>query len=215
MADATLAPDQLGVFRSELAPKQMAHLVVKTARFGETIRFYRTMFAAEIAFRNRRFCFLTYDHEHHRIAIIRMPRPLRVLGALNRIGRKFYGIDHVAYTFEDLHQLMKVYERMKRVGYRPLWATNHGTTTVLYYEDPDGNRLELQVDNFDTPEELQAWYASGAFERNNVGVNFDPELMLEQLRAGVPEKELKKQGAAWPKGRRQISGFRAINWRTL
>ncbi|RMF17896.1 MAG: biphenyl 2,3-dioxygenase [Candidatus Dadabacteria bacterium] len=215
MAEPTLATDQLGVFRSELAPKQMAHLVVRTARFHEAIRFYRTMFGAEIAFANRRFCFLTYDHEHHRIAIIRMPRPLRLLSHFNRIGRKFYGIDHVAYTFENLHQLMRVYERMKAAGYQTLWATNHGTTTVLYYEDPDGNRLELQVDNFDTAEELQQWFASGEFEKNNLGVNFDPDLMLQQLRAGVPEKELKRQGAAWPSGKRRIAGMRAINWRTL
>ena len=32
----------------------------------------------------------------------------------------------------------------------------HGVTTSLYYEDPDGNFAEMQIDNFATPGEAIA-----------------------------------------------------------
>src|ERR1700730_47207 len=34
---------------------------------------------------------------------------------------------------------------------------NHGSTTSMYYADPDGNRIELLIDNFATAEEGRAW----------------------------------------------------------
>jgi hypothetical protein len=39
---------------------------------------------------------------------------------------------------------------------RPFYSINHGPTTSLYYTDPDGNRVELLVDNFATAGEGQA-----------------------------------------------------------
>jgi len=32
---------------------------------------------------------------------------------------------------------------------------NHRPTTSMYYRDPDGNRVELQIDNFPTAKEGQ------------------------------------------------------------
>jgi hypothetical protein len=54
----------------------------------------------------------------------------------------------------------------QRSGIRPFFCVNHGPTTSMYYRDPDGNRVELQIDNFATAEEGQAWMHSPAFDRN-------------------------------------------------
>jgi hypothetical protein len=45
----------------------------------------------------------------------------------------------------------------------------------MYYTDPDGNRIETQVDNFDTIEEANAYMASTAFAENPIGIDFDPD----------------------------------------
>src|SRR4029078_11913987 len=58
---------------------------------------------------------------------------------------------------------------------RPYRAIEHGPTTSMYYADPDGNRVELQVDNFESPEEATAWMSSPALAANPSGVDFDPE----------------------------------------
>jgi hypothetical protein len=70
---------------------------------------------------------------------------------------------------------------------------NHGFTTSLYYVDPDGNEVEIQVDNYKNRESMNAWFATGAFDRNFVGYLFDPEYMVERFRAGVPEDQILQQ----------------------
>jgi hypothetical protein len=65
----------------------------------------------------------------------------------------------------------------------------------MYFRDPDGNQVELQIDNFDSVEALETWFASGAFQSNPIGVEFDPEVLIGRFRAGVPVAELIKQGA--------------------
>jgi len=64
----------------------------------------------------------------------------------------------------------------------------------MYYRDPDGNRVELQIDNFTTAEEGQAWMHSAAFDQNPIGVEYDPDELVAKFRRGVPVAELVKRG---------------------
>ena len=50
--------------------------------------------------------------------------------------------------------------------------------------------MELQIDNFATAEEGQAWMLSPAFDANPIGVTYDPDTLVERFRAGVPVAEL-------------------------
>src|SRR5947208_2332667 len=47
--------------------------------------------------------------------------------------------------------------------------------TSLYYADPDGNGVELKIDNFNTPAEQHAWMHSAEFAANPLGLPLDPE----------------------------------------
>jgi len=60
----------------------------------------------------------------------------------------------------------------------------------VYFRDPDGNRIELQIDNFATAAEGQAWMHSPAFDRNPIGVEFDPDDLVRKFQAGIPVAEL-------------------------
>ncbi len=97
---------------------------------------------------------------------------------------------HVAFTFASMGELLDNYERLAARGIRPFRSINHGPTTSMYYVDPDGNRVELQIDNFATAEEGQAWMLSPAFDRNPIGVEFDPDELVRKFQAGVPVAEL-------------------------
>lgn len=170
-------------------PKRFAHAVLRTRHLEEAIAFYETILGAEIVFRDTMMAFLTYDDEHHRIALAATPQQEPPPpGAA--------GLDHLAYTYEDLGELLGTYERLKGEGILPVWTINHGPTTSLYYADPDGNRVELQIDNFETEEQLKAFMQSGAFEKNPIGVTFDPEKLLTRYRSGDPLEELIQQGSA-------------------
>ena len=89
-------------------------------------------------------------------------------------------IDGVSQSFS-----VNAYVRLRDEGIVPKSCINHGFTTSLYYADPDGNEVELAVDNFDDVDSMNAWFATGAFDRNFVGVPFDPEDMVKQHREGA------------------------------
>ena len=72
------------------------------------------------------------------------------------------------------------------------------TPDVLYYRDPNGVRVELQIDNFPDEASLMAWMGSGAFKANPIGVGFDPDVLADRFDRGDPIAELVKQGSAPP-----------------
>ncbi len=110
------------------------------------VAYYKAVLGARASYENDQVAFLTYDDEHHRIAIARFPDA----------GKNIYGsagLDHVAFTYNNIHDLLTAYKQRKARGIVPSWSVNHGPTISLYYMDPDGNKVETQVDVFETMEE--------------------------------------------------------------
>lgn len=118
------------------APDFLAHWVVKTTRTEQMIDWYRAVFGGRVIHQGTRIAFIAWDDEHHRIALIKVPKLLRVAFPLARFRRKLYGIDHIAVHFESVERLLVNYERLRRSGISPVWSINHGPTSSLYYEDP-------------------------------------------------------------------------------
>jgi catechol 2,3-dioxygenase-like lactoylglutathione lyase family enzyme len=167
-------------------PTKFAHIVYRTRRFEEMIGWYQNVFEATVRYRNPVLAFLTYDDEHHRVAFLN----LSVLDPEAKTPTGGGGVDHVAYTYAGLGDLVDTYERLKGQGIVPYWPIRHGPTLSLYYKDPDGNRLEFQVDSFANAEDANAYMQGPHFAENPVGVPFDPRELVEQFRRGVPEAEL-------------------------
>lgn len=170
------------------SPAKLAHFVVRTSRYDETVAWYRKVLGARVVFANPMLSFLTYDDEHHRVAVLNFP-------SLEMPGFAA-GVDHVAFTFATLEDLLHTWRRLRGDGIEPYWCINHGPTTSLYYRDPNGVQVELQIDNFASDEELLTWMRSGSFQRNPIGVEFDPEVLARRLAAGDPLSELVQQGSA-------------------
>jgi catechol 2,3-dioxygenase-like lactoylglutathione lyase family enzyme len=160
-----------------ISPAKFAHFVLRTGQFDRMSEWYRTVLAARVVFRDERLCFLSYDDEHHRLALIHIP-------GLGVRDPEAAGTDHVAYAYRDLGELLSTYRRLKAAGILPQWPINHGVTTSMYYRDPDNNRVELQIDNFATPAELDGYFQSHAFAENPVGVTYDPEELCRRWEAG-------------------------------
>lgn len=164
-------------------PAAFAHFVVKTAQPDKIIDWYRTVLSARIVHRNDHLCFMTYDDEHHRLAVLTMPDAVPQLPA----GA---GVHHVAYSHASLRNLLSNYRRLKGEGILPVWCVNHGPTVSMYYQDPDGTAVEFQVDALPTTAELQAYFQGDDFRSNPIGVAYDPEEMIARFDRGVPESEL-------------------------
>lgn len=167
-------------------PTKFAHVVYRTRRFDEMMRWYETVFGTRVQFQNPALAFLTYDDEHHRFAIANMSMIQPEGTEVEREG--LIGVDHVAYTMASLTDLLENYERLNELGIRPYWCVHHGITASMYYADPDGNQIEFQVDCLGSPEEFTKYMAK-IFVLNPVGVEYDPDEWLARLRAGAPESE--------------------------
>ena len=181
--DQPQAPSRTLDAATPIVPAKLAHLVLRTRRYDELVAWYRTVLGAEIVFRNERLTFLTYDDEHHRLAIINLPESTEG-------SREQAGVDHIAFSHRDLGALLATYLRLKAAGILPVRPINHGPTTSFYYRDPDGLRIELQVDNFATEAELKGYFQGRDFAHNPIGVAVDPEQLVRDYQAGVPIGEL-------------------------
>jgi catechol-2,3-dioxygenase len=152
------------------------------------IDWYQKVFEATVVHQDPALAFLTYDDEHHRFAFANLStlKPTSDGGG----GRGEIGVNHVAYTYANLGDLLDTYDRLKQMGITPYWPVHHGVTLSFYYKDPDGNRMEFQVDCCATVEEANAYMLSDAFAANPVGVVIEPEALLAQYREGVPLEKL-------------------------
>ena len=167
-----------------ISPARLAHVVLRTSQFQKLVDWYNTVLGMHIAFSDGNLAFMTYDEEHHRIAVLNIPD-------LAKQPEGAAGVHHFAFTYDSLSDLVGTYERLHQAGIQPTTCINHGPTTSMYYADPDGNQIELQVDNYDTVEDAGKFFYSPAFAQNPIGVDFDPAELARRFHSGESEKTIK------------------------
>ncbi|KAI9925621.1 hypothetical protein ASPWEDRAFT_547206 [Aspergillus wentii DTO 134E9] len=190
---ASTIPDFDAPSATVLKPTSLAHIVLRTANLQRMATFYTDFLGGTVAYSNDTISFITYDHEHHRIALIGIP-------SLRPKDTGSCGLEHVDFTFDTLADLLLAYRQRKARGIHPIWSVNHGPTTSIYYRDPDGNMIETQVDNFDSVEDASAFMTTDVFRENPIGTDVDPEEMIVAIRSGVEEAVLKKRKEIGPRG---------------
>src|SRR6516225_7328633 len=57
----------------KIVPAKFAHAVLRTNKFKQMVDWYKTVLQANIVFENQMLAFMTYDDEHHRLAIAAFP----------------------------------------------------------------------------------------------------------------------------------------------
>ncbi len=163
-------------------PIKFAHIVFKTNQYKEMVSWWLDFLEADIRHGNDFISFLSYDDEHHRIAIANIPN-------LENGNPSARGVEHFAFTYETLDDLFGQYERMKAKGIHPYWTINHGMTLSAYYRDPDGNQVETQVDSL-TMEEADEFMAGPLFAANPIGINVDFDALIARRKSGASVSEL-------------------------
>jgi catechol 2,3-dioxygenase-like lactoylglutathione lyase family enzyme len=185
-----------------VSPYKLSHAVLRTAHLDETIRHYEVLLNARVVFDQRPGgAALTYDEEHHRLALIAVPagpadhgtgEHMRVADETGAVGLDLSaapGLEHLAFTFESLGALLGMYARAKAAGFKPVYCINHGPTLSIYYADPDGHKNEMMIDTM--PMELaDECIRTPEFAANPIGWPFDPDDLLAGYEAGAPLAEL-------------------------
>jgi len=163
--------------------KKLAHFVLQTGQLPVLRDWYLKVLDAHVVYENQFLSLMTFDEEHHRLGIVQLPQPAARTPMT-------VGLAHSAYTFPSLESLLTKYEDLKKADIQPHVPVQHGPTTSLYYRDPDGNTVELQIDNFTTSEAATEYMRGEEFHADPFGPSFDPDAMLAALRAGTTESEL-------------------------
>ena len=179
------------------ATPTFSHVVFMTRRFEEMKAWYMNVFGAEIVHGDPAVAFLTYDDESHRFAIFNLDVMKPEAPASS--GHGDVGLNHIAYTYASAADLLETYARLKEQGLTPYWPVHHGFTLSFYYQDPDGNRIELQVESCNSKDAFD-FLRSEVFADNPVGVEVDPDALLERYRKGADEADL----IAPPEGSRAL-----------
>jgi catechol-2,3-dioxygenase len=176
-----------------MPPTKLAHVVFQTNRMAEMRDWYCSVLGGHVIYENPHLSFVTYDDEHHRVAFVDFgpltPKDPSSTELMIKPSEQ-PGLHHVAFTFGSMGELLDTYVRVRDQGIRPFFCVNHGPTTSMYFRDPDGNRIELQIDNFATAQEGQDWMLSPAFDKNPIGVEYNPDELVAKFKAGVPVAQL-------------------------
>ena len=175
----------------EFSKKYVSHFALRVRDLPTAVEWYQNFLNAKIQC-DLGFCaFMTFDDEHHRMVIFSDEDTVEK-------DPNAAGVEHVALGLPDFNSLADEYERLKALDITPGLQINHGFTTSLYYFDPEGNQVELSVDNFETKDECAAWMKTdkmrAAMEPPNFGDVFDAEVMVRLVRSGASKSELARMG---------------------
>ena len=127
---------------------KLQHYALGTANLDAMIDWYRKVLGMTINYRSTMpagapfsaTAFVSNDEVHHRLVFFEMPG----LGAIVDKARHSR-VQHVAYEYETLDDLLGTYVRLKGLGILPVMAVDEGMQTAFYYADPDRNTVELNV----------------------------------------------------------------------
>ncbi len=165
------------------------HFNLKTMRLEEMIEWYGIVVGMKANYQFPGGAWLTNDEANHRIALLVSPQLSDDPDKLMHTG-----FHHSAFEYPSVEDLLDTYTRLKALGIEPHASLDHGLTTSFYYEDPDGNSVELQVDNFASWQESSEWIrTSPQFAANPIGMPIDPEQMLAARQAGASFAELHRR----------------------
>lgn len=169
------------------------HFGVTTTHPEEMLDWYARVLGMTTNFQSSHgLAFLSNDRAHHRMALLSLPATRDHLDTYPHAK-----LQHVAFEYETIDDLLHSWERLKGLGIEPVLTADHGPTTAFYYQDPDGNSVELFADNFgDWEQSAEYVRTSPDFHQNPMGTYIDPEQLLAARRAGATFVELHERAYA-------------------
>ena len=123
---------------------QLGHVVLYVRNLDKSLEFYQDIVGLSLTGRifNNRAAVLTGGTTHHELLLIEVgdaPGP--------GTGRRL-GLYHIGWCVgENMDQLRAAYARVTEHGLELDGMADHTISFSIYLRDPDGNEIELYVDN--------------------------------------------------------------------
>ena len=177
--------------RPVIHPK-LHHVNLKTTRLEEMIDWYGVLLGTEVLLQHPFGAWISNDEANHRIALTAFPNFVDDPEKDTRTG-----LHHTAFEYAGFEELNASYLRLKEAGIVPDFCLDHGMTFSYYYRDPDGNHVELQVDNFGDWAKSSAFMREGPeFHEDPIGRFVDPARVAEAAESGATFQEIHARAMA-------------------
>ena len=168
------------------------HLALATLKLDEMVEWYELVAGMEPVFLSEAGAWLSNDAANHRLSLL----PLPDLQAAQNKGYTT-GIHHMAFEYGDFDQWLDNYERLAERDILPFVCLDHGITMSMYYQDPEGNGVEIQVDAFGSWDRSKEWmWASQEFSDNPIGAFFNPDKLVAARNDGLDWQEIHRRTRA-------------------
>ena len=125
---------------------QLGHVVLYVKDLARSLKFYTEIVGLDLrgTVFNDRAAILSGGDTHHELMLIQVgPAP----GPLH--GKRL-GLYHIGWKIgNDIAALKELHARLTALDYPIIGLSDHSISQSLYLPDPDGNEIELYVDNPD------------------------------------------------------------------
>ncbi len=131
-------------------PSRLGHVHLKVRDLERAVAFYRDVLGLEVTERFGSFVFLSLGEAHHDLA-------LQSIGGEDSAGtgEQEPGLYHAAWEVDDADALRRASERLSERGV-DVSPVDHGISKALYFDDPDGNGVEIYLD-MRAERDLETW----------------------------------------------------------
>ncbi|WP_135820248.1 VOC family protein [Halostella litorea] len=123
---------------SEPRPDRVGHVHLKVRDVERALSFYTDALGLDVEERYDRFAFLSWGERHHDVA-------LQAVGEDAPAPGPGVGLYHAAFEVPTPAALRATYERLRERGV-DVSPVDHGISKAIYFDDPDGNGLEVYLD---------------------------------------------------------------------
>lgn len=142
-------PDQK-TKRSDMNKLQLGHVHLKVRNLSRSLSFYKAVFDLTVTEQIGNFVFMTGNHMHHTIA-------LQALGDdLPPAARTGVGLYHVAFEADDKSSFATKFRLLREMNI-PVYPIDHVISWAMYFDDPDGNGLEIYTDTRNEEDGSHEW----------------------------------------------------------
>lgn len=123
--------------------RRLGHIVLSVRDLEASVAFYTKTLGLVVAQRknNPPRAFLSLGEDHHEIGLFQ-----QATGPVPSPDQP--GLIHIAWQLPDMDELRAAFRELTAGGIE-VRAMQHNVTNSLYFDDPDGNTVELYVDRWE------------------------------------------------------------------
>ncbi|MEA1932168.1 MAG: VOC family protein [Euryarchaeota archaeon] len=128
-----------------MSDAHLGHVHLKVTDLDRAVEFYTGLLDLAVTERHASFAFLSFGDHHHDLA-------LQAHKGASSPPPQSTGLYHVAFELDALAAVGDAYEWLadREITVSPV---DHGISKAIYFDDPDGNGVELYVDTRETGDE--------------------------------------------------------------